>query len=226
MKILNSIIKFGKAFDALTMVGKYAAFGAMIFIAFSFGNCKGEDKYEQFKIEYTQYKKSAETAVKYGDSLRKEVNKLDDKIQEKDVLITSLTVTIGSKNKEQRILKNKLSDLEQDVDSLKKGNDSSAIIVAQDEVIENLKSQVETAESIIVKKDSIISLQQNKLELTETQKKLYKMESDSLRTVIQKMPKAPTNPNKIWGIIPKPSRTVIGVTAFATGVIVGTQLKR
>jgi hypothetical protein len=194
-------------------------------VAFSMGNCGGEDKYDKFLKEYKTFKEQAELTKKYGDSLRVEVDKLQDSIQIKDTHIGKLNVVVVKNNTERKKLSNKLSYLESELDSLKNTGDSSAIIVTQDSIIVNLKDQIKTADNTITYKDSIITATTEKFELTDTQKKLYKKEADSLRIIVSNIPKPPKK-DKFLGFIPKPNRYVISAVSFGTGVVVGSKLSR
>lgn len=228
MKILDSLIRFGSGFSALTKVGKYAVVGVAIFLAsYMLGKTNSNDEFTEFKAKYEEYQKTTQNAVRYSDSLKTEVAQLVNENGKKDSTIKTLTISISFRNKERAQLKNSLASLEGRMYSPEVIRDTAELLAVKDSVIVNLKEQVATADSVIVQQDSVVKLQDQKITNLNTALVLSEMRADSLTKVMNALPAAPKNPNKFFfGLIPKPSRTVVAIVSFAGGALVASQLGR
>lgn len=225
MKILDSIIKFGSAFSSLTTVGKYAVVGAAVFfVSYGIGKSNGEDKYAQFKAEYEEYRKTATSAVIYSNLLKTQVDSLQSVSNNKDSTIKKLTVSISFNLRKRDELRTEFVELES---RLTNQGDTAILVAVQDTVIQNLKQQVAVSDTIIIQKDSIIVQKTDQVNLLTQALTLSETRGDSLTKVLEALPKAPNNPNKwFFGLIPKPSRTVVGVVSFVGGVVIASSIGR
>jgi chromosome segregation ATPase len=228
MKILESLLKFGAGFDKLTAIGKYAVIGVAIFlISYMFGKSNSKNEFAEFQAKYEEYQRTSQNAIKYSDSLKTEVNSLRDQNTKKDSTIKTLTISISFKNKERAQLRNSLASLENRIDSSVANADTATLLVLKDSAIVNLKAQVETADSVIVQQESVVKLQNEKIVNLNSALLLSETRADSLTKVLQALPTTPKNPDKfLFGLLPKPSRTVVAVVSFASGAILASQLRR
>ncbi len=228
MKILDSLIRFGNGFSALTTIGKYAVVGVVVFlISYTLGKSNSNDEFTEFRAQYEEYQKTAENAVKYSDSLKTKVTELVNENGKKDSTIKTLTISISFRNKERAQLRNSLASLENRMESPELLADTAELLAVKDSAISNLKQQVSTADSVIGQQESVVKLQDEKIVNLNTALVLSEMRADSLTKIINALPATPKNPNKFFfGLLPKPSRTMIAVVSFAGGALVASQLRR
>jgi hypothetical protein len=227
-KILASLLNFGKGFSTLNSVGKLAIVGGVIFIiSFMLGKSDGNSKLEKFNIEYLEFKNNAQKTATFADSLKNEVQKLQDENAQKDGIVKKLTVSIAYRNIQKDALRTNLIELENHVTLLNESIvDTSLVVVYKDSIIGNLKKQVVVADSTIVDQSLIIAQKDAQSVLLQRAVALSSTRADSLQHILRTLPKPTPNPNKLFGVIPKPSRTVVGVTAFVLGVVAGAELRR
>lgn len=216
--VFDTVLSFGRSFSGLNKVGQLAVTGALIFIAFSVGNCGGEHKLDSFIIEYNEYKKEAQKTTKFADSLKIAVNKLTDDVKSKEDTIKTLTIGISFRQKQAQSLKQKLISLETQAQET---IDTTTMLVLKDSVIDNLKTQVATTEAIVVEKDKIIELKTEQLGLTTNSLQLAMQRGDSLQRTLMTLPPTPKNPNKLFGVIPLPSRKTVAIGALLSGIVIG-----
>ena len=221
--IFTSVVSFGRSFSGLNKVGQLAVTGALVFIAFSIGNCGGEDKLDSFIIEYNEFKREAQKTTEFADSLKTAVVKLTDEAKEKEDTIKKLTIGISFKQKQTQSLKQKLTALEAHTEV---AMDTTEILVLKDSTIDNLKTQVATTEAIVEEKDKIIELKTEQLALITNSLQLSTQRGDSLQRTLLSLPPTPKNPNKIFGFIPLPSRKTVAISALLSGIAIGTVITK
>ena len=227
-KILASLLNFGKEFTGLTSVGRLAIVGGAIFIvSFMLGRSDGTSKLEKFNVEYSEFKNNAQKTATFADSLKNEVQKLQDKNAEKDNIVKKLSISIAYRTTQKNTLQSNLTELENHANLLNNLTvDTSLVVIYKDSIIGNLKKQVVVADSTIVDQSSIIAQKDAQSLLLQRAVLLSSTRADSLQHILRTLPTPAPNPNKMFGFIPKPSRTVVGVTAFVLGVVAGAELKR
>lgn len=216
--IFTTIRSLGRSFNGLNQVGQLVVTVALVFIAFSFGNCKSNDKLDSFIIEYNEYKKNAEKTIEFADSLKTTVDKLTDDVRLKEDKIKKLTIGITDTQKQKQNLKQKLTSLESRIEVT---TDTVKILTLKDSVINNLKIQVTTTETIVEEKDKIIELKTEQLVLMTTSLQLSTQRGDSLQKTLLSLPPTPKNPNKLFGVIPLPSRKTVAISALLSGIVIG-----
>jgi mannitol-specific phosphotransferase system IIBC component len=223
-----TLLKFGKNVNLLSSTSKLVIVaGAIFIISFMLGKSEGSDKLEKFNAEYSEFKNNAQKTVTYADSLKAEVQKLQEKNIQKDNIVKKLNISIATRSTQRDKLKTTLVKLEDHANLLNElVIDTSLVIIYKDSVIDNLKNQVIIADSTIVDQYSIIVQKDSQAILLQRAITLSSTRADSLQHILRALPKPAPNPNKIFGFIPKPSRTVIGITAFALGVVAGVELNR
>lgn len=216
--IFNTVLSFGRSFSRLNEVGQLVVTVALVFLAFSFGNCSGEDKLNSFIVEYNEFKKDAQKTTEFADSLKTTVVKLEDAVKVKENKIKKLTIGITFKQNQAHSLVQELSLLEARTSIIA---DTAKILILKDSTIDNLKTQVATTETIVEEKDKIIKLTSEQLLLTTTSLQLSSQRSDSLQNRLLLAPPTPKNPSKLFGVIPMPSRKAVAISALLAGIAIG-----
>lgn len=219
MKLFDSFIKFGKGFANLPNIGRYAVVFAALYFAFIFGGTKKETEFSKFRAEYQQVLKKADTLTKLSDSLETRVENLQKSVVKKDSTINRLTITVEWRAKQNRVLSTDLAELEARMQDSSALRDTTQLLALKDSAIVNLKEQVSNRDSMLVQKDSIIQIQQEQKDTLTLAIRLSDQRGDSLETFIRNLPPAPKDPNKFWGVIPKPSRKTVAVVSFVGGVM-------
>ena len=226
MKILNEVIKFGRAFEKLTQISQIAIIAILIFVGFSVGNCNGKTELDSFIVEYTALQESAKKTTEYADSLRTEVVQLADSAKRQDEKIKKLTISISFREQQKIVQSRQLADLESRLDSAKADSNLIVVVATQDTVISTLKDQVATTEAIVSDQKEVIRVQQTQVLALNRALTLSNERGDSLQTVLSSLPKPPKDPDKWILGIRKPSRTVVAITSVLVGVVVGSQIGR
>lgn len=221
--IFTSVVSFGRSFSGLNKVGQLAVTGALVFIAFSIGNCGGNDKLDSFIIEYNEFKRDAQKTTELADSLKTVMNKLTNDVKLKEDTIKTLTIGISFRQKQTQSLKQKLNVLEARTEV---ATDTAKILILKDSTIDNLKTQVTTTEAIVEEKDKIIGLKTEQLALTVNSLQLSTQRGDSLQRTLSSLPPTPKNSNKLFGVIPLPSRKTLAISALLSGIAIGTVITK
>jgi len=221
--IFNIISGFFSSNNNSSKKSTFIIIGCIIFVilAYSAGRSASRDKLAKFIKEYDDYKKSAEVTTRYADSLSNRVKILADSVYRADNRIGNLSTEVLIIQTEKIALKNKLARLNTQLNSV---TDTTSILIMKDSIITNLSDQIVVSENIIVKKDSIISIREIQVDQLKRTVALATHRGDSLQIIVLKLPATPPNPNKMFGFIPMPSRTVVGVLSFAVGAYVGHTL--
>lgn len=227
-KLLALLLNFGKEFNTLTSVSRLAIVGGAIFIiSFMLGKSDGNSKLEKFNVEYSEFKNNAQKTITFADSLKNEVQKLQDENAQKDGIVKKLSISIAYRATQKNTLQTNLTELENHASLLNSLIvDTPLVVVYKDSIIGNLKKQVVIADSTIVDQSLIIAQKDAQSVLLQRAVALSSTRADSLQHILRTLPKPAPNPNKLFGFIPKPSRTVVGVTGFVLGVVAGAELRR
>jgi hypothetical protein len=168
---------------------------------------KQEDEMDKYIAEYKVFQAKAEAATELADSLAQEVVIADN---------------------ESRAAESRAKILGRQVNSLK--NETLSMEERAEVMKETLLDTLELARQVLPLKDSIIAKQKETITLQSTQVtelesalgkkddalKLAMMRGDSLQAVINLIPPAPKNPNRMFGI-KLPSRKA----SFAVGLAMG-----
>lgn len=200
---------------------KYILLGLVaIAAAFYLGNAAGKTDLAKYIREYNEFRKQAAITTIYADSLKVEAAKWMESAKAKDTSIIKLKNAATKIKDSNRVLITRIDSLKADADTM---TNIVALIENKTKTI-TLLTKVVTNDSIIIgKKDSIISYKDLQISQLKASANLYKIRGDSLQIIVLNLPKAPPNSGKLFGFIPLPSRSVVGVIAFAGGVYVGHQ---
>ena len=211
--LFKTVVSFANSVSKLTIIGQLTVVGALIFFVFSFKGCSPGSDIEKLKLEVQQ-------TTSYADSLKDSVNHLQKVVSDKDSKITVLKLEVSMKQSTRQQLKSKQAVLE---NKIIVETDTVILVSLQDTTINNLKAQVAIADTIITKKDQIISEKEAQVNLLQTGITASHMRGDSLQTTLNTTLDKYTKKDKFFGFFPKPSRTVVAATALITGIYVGTQ---
>jgi len=200
---------------------KYILAGIVLLAAaFYLGNAAGKTDLAKYIREYTEFRKQAAITTIYADSLKVEAAKWMASANAKDTSIAKLKNTATVIAASNRVLITRIDSLKADADTM---TNIVALIENKTKTITLLTKVVTNDSIIIVKKDSIISYKDLQISQIKASAEMYKKRGDSLQVIVINIPKPPPNPGKLFGFIPLPSRSVVGVVAFIGGVYVGHQ---
>lgn len=181
----------------------FLIFGAAMYMQ----DVVSQDKMDKYIEEYKQFQAKADSVTKLADSLKAEIVIADN---------------------ESRAAEGRAQILGSQVSSLK--NETSNMMERASELQETLTDTVEMARQLLPLKDSIIAQQQETIntqsaQVSELERALQNKDNalrlslirgDSLQTVINLIPPAPKNPNRMFGF-KLPSRK----TSFLVGAAIG-----
>lgn len=173
-----------------------------------------ETKMSKYIQEVKTHKKRADSAVVAADSAKKLAAKLQADANAAKVKADSLNKQVDVAKSKVAAAKSEIAGLKGQLTSAQTLGDSvktmveiivvqDSTIAKQDTIIEKQTKVIGTLNTAIVEKDIAYST----LWVSHTR----------LEDIIKNTPKAPSNPDKLFGFIKKPSRT----TTFLTGVAVG-----
>lgn len=174
-----------------------------------------DEKIEQQIAVINQFKKDAEAANKFADSLNK--------------IIVVKQQEAGAAEARAQVLGTQVGRLKRETSTLRSRADS---------IRESAKDSVELARRLIPLQDSIIATQDStitkqggqitqlgiSLAKKDTTIRLLTVSRDSLQALLRVPPKPPTNPNKLFGFINLPSRKTTAIVAGAAGAVLGVLL--
>lgn len=187
----------------IKLVLVFLIFGVAMYLL----DANSQDKMDKYIAEYKTFQAKADSVTKLADSLKVEIVIADN---------------------ESRAAEGRAQILGRQVNSLKNG--TANMIERASELQETLTDTLELARQLLPLKDSIIEQQQETITTQSTQiselesalqskdnaLRLSLIRGDSLQIVINRIPPAPTNPNRMFGF-KLPSRKV----SFVVGVAIG-----
>lgn len=191
----------------LKLLGLLLAFAAVLY----WQDSTSDDAMDKYISEYKKFQAQADSASKFADSLAQEVV-----IAENEARAAQSRAVVYSRQATE--LKNETLNLmdraqmltETITDTLTLAREllpiKDSIITKQETTITTQDKQIQELESALKSKDTAISL------LT--------LSRDSLQTVVNNIPPAPKNPNRMFGI-KLPSRKTSFVVGVVAGVVIG-----
>jgi len=191
----------------LKLLGLLLIFAAVLY----WQDSTSDDAMDKYISEYKKFQAQADSASKFADSLAQEVV-----IAENEARAAQSRAVVYSRQATE--LKNETLNLmdraqmltETITDTLTLAREllpiKDSIITKQETTITTQDKQIQELESALKSKDTAISL------LT--------LSRDSLQTVVNNIPPAPKNPNRMFGI-KLPSRKTSFVIGAVAGVVIG-----
>jgi len=169
------------------------------------------DKYIE---EYEQFEEDVAVAREFADSLQEELveNELEvQELQDSMVVIVSILNTskdrIAELDREKQVLKAQVTDsiLEETPQEVR---EYVAVVEQENEELRVALSAADMLQQTLVSQVTLLTMSLD----TQT------LRADSLYTIVLNIPEPPSNPNKVFGFIPKPSR----MQSFFIGAAVAT----
>lgn len=220
MELLNNLLKsaiiFGKKFAELTVAAQIAVGAILIFASYQLTSCSKDQEIQNIKIE-------AEKTTQYAKQAKDSVKVLADSVEKTQVTINKLKFEISLQKRQRAALQVDQHRLEKQIVV---ETDTVTILALQDTTIDNLKTQLSVVDSIVHKKDSIITHQDTTIGLLKYGLNLSEKRADTLQTTLNSTIKKLNKKDKMFGFIPLPNRKVVAATALIGGVYLGTQLKK
>jgi hypothetical protein len=166
-----------------------------------------QDEMDKYIAEYKVFQAKAEAATELADSLAQEVVIADNESRAAEGRARVLSRQVNSLRDETMNMMDRASVMQETLtDTVELARQllplKDSIIAKQQETITTQSSQVSELETALQKKDDAL--------------KLAMMRGDSLQSVINLIPPAPKNPNRMFGI-KLPSRKA----SFAVGLAMG-----
>lgn len=144
----------------------------------------------------------------------------------------SVLIEINKKSAKINNLNTLLSQKNSNISLLHKKNDSLLIIATSKidstcpctealSAAQGFKNETDSLHTVIIAQDSIITYQDQMIEDYKHRVIFETARADSLQTVATSITRMPVhNPDKIFGFIPKPSRTVAFIAGVGMGILV------
>lgn len=190
-------------------IARIVLFGiALIAIALMVDVPDSTNTYDTYAEQVDDLRKRARAEKLRADSLNRVILERDIKIEQSDRRVRTLNTQLAT-------LRGSTSVLEGQVDSLTETLTDSVtmareIIPRQATIIVQKDEEIKTQGLIITEHVYTIHLRDQTISG-------LRISNDSLTALVLDIPEAPPNPNKLFGLIPMPSRT----TTFVLGAVVG-----
>jgi chromosome segregation ATPase len=215
MKLLDSAVTFGKNFSVLTRIGQLATVAILVYVAFIVGTCSHQPNDDTSLIVTIQQ------ATNYAKQLEDQVKILQDTVAQKESTITTLTIDISRRQRQQAESRQRISVLE---NASTEERVSLPLMPFTDTLIAALKDQIVEADQLIALKDSVIVLREEQVQLLQGALTISEHRGDTLQATLNKALASYQKKNKLFGKIPLPSRKVVATTALITGTYLGATM--
>lgn len=170
-----------------------------------------DDAMDKYIADYKKFQAQADSATKFADSLAQEIIIADNEARaaQSRASVYSRQAT-ELKNETLNLMDRAQLLTETITDTLQLARQilplKDSIITKQETTITTQGNQIQELETAILKKDDAL--------------KLALLRGDSLQTVVNNIPPAPKNPNRMFGI-KLPSRKTSFVVGVVAGVVIG-----
>lgn len=191
----------------LKLVGLLLIFAGVLY----WQDSTSDDAMDKYIAEYKQFQAQADSASKFADSLAQEIVIADNEARAAQGRANVYSKQVVSLKNETSSLKDRAQELTETItDTLELARQilplKDSIITKQETTISTQGNQIQELETAIQKKDDAL--------------KLALLRGDSLQTVVNNIPPAPKNPNRMFGI-KLPSRKTTFIVGVVAGVVVG-----
>lgn len=170
-----------------------------------------DDAMDKYISEYKKFQAQADSATKFADSLAQEIVIADNEARAAQSRASVYSRQATELKNETLSLMDRAQLLTETItDTLELARQilplKDSIITKQETTITTQDKQIQELETAILKKDDAL--------------KLALLRGDSLQTVVNNIPPAPKNPNRMFGI-KLPSRKTSFVVGVVAGVVIG-----
>jgi len=191
----------------LKLLGLLLAFAGALY----WQDSTSDDAMDKYISEYKKFQAQADSATKFADSLAQEIVIADNEARAAQSRANVYSKQVVSLKNETSSLKDRAQELTETItDTLELARQilplKDSIITTQETTITTQDKQIQELETAILKKDDAL--------------KLALLRGDSLQTVVNNIPPAPKNPNRMFGI-KLPSRKTSFVVGVVAGVVIG-----
>ena len=191
----------------LKLLGLLLAFAGALY----WQDSTSDDAMDKYISEYKKFQAQADSATKFADSLAQEIIIADNEARAAQSRASVYSKQVVSLKNETSSLKDRAQELTETItDTLELARQilplKDSIITTQETTIMTQDKQIQELETAILKKDDAL--------------KLALLRGDSLQTVVNNIPPAPKNPNRMFGI-KLPSRKTSFVVGVVAGVVIG-----
>lgn len=191
----------------LKLLGLLLAFAGALY----WQDSTSDDAMDKYISEYKKFQAQADSATKFADSLAQEIIIADNEARAAQSRAIVYSKQVVSLKNETSSLKDRAQELTETItDTLELARQilplKDSIITKQETTITTQDKQIQELETAILKKDDAL--------------KLALLRGDSLQTVVNNIPAAPKNPNRMFGI-KLPSRKTTFVVGVVAGVVIG-----
>lgn len=191
----------------LKLLGLLLAFAGALY----WQDSTSDDAMDKYISEYKKFQAQADSATKFADSLAQEIIIADNEARAAQSRASVYSKQVVSLKNETSSLKDRAQELTETItDTLELARQilplKDSIITTQETTITTQDKQIQELETAILKKDDAL--------------KLALLRGDSLQTVVNNIPPAPKNPNRMFGI-KLPSRKTSFVVGVVAGVVIG-----
>lgn len=191
----------------LKLLGLLLAFAGALY----WQDSTSDDAMDKYISEYKKFQAQADSATKFADSLAQEIIIADNEARAAQSRASVYSKQVVSLKNETSSLKDRAQELTETItDTLELARQilplKDSIITKQETTITTQDKQIQELETAILKKDDAL--------------KLALLRGDSLQTVVNNIPPAPKNPNRMFGI-KLPSRKTSFVVGVVAGVVIG-----
>lgn len=200
--------------------------GVMISVFFV-GKCTELGNVEKITIEFAEYKKEAKKTTQLANTLKYQVDELVLAVEDKENTISSLQNAVTVKTQQKNVLEKSIRALEQTVVLTKLTADTAQIVVTQDKLIEELKTQVSTSQEIIDTQETQLEVRKEQILALQQASALAMKRGDELQLTIDKLQTLNVDDGRwFFGKLKKPSRTTSAGIALGVGIVTGALLTR
>lgn len=218
MKILETVIKFGRSFAKLTGIGQVAVVGALLYLAYAMGNCTKKPE-NSGDIEVT-----IEQTKQYAKDLENQIDSLHKNAAQKETTITKLKFEISLRQRQRTTARQELLSLEE------RANQERMISMVPlpqtDSLITGYKTQLAQADTVIQIQEEVIMTRDQQVKMLNDALYMSQQRGDTLQTTLDQTLRAYNKKDKLFGKIPMPSRKTVAAIAFIGGAYVGVQVAR
>ena len=210
-QLLDLAVKFGQRFLKLTIIGQLAVLGILMYSSHYLTSCSIDEKINNLEIVY-------EETTKLNNTLKTNIKTLEDSSANKDIKIRKLTITVSDLSAQRKVLLASRNKIEQQIIV---ATDTITLVTLQDTAITTLKEELVVADNIITTQEQIIDERVQQVNLLTTALNTSETRADLLEKTLDDTFPQLNKKDKIFGIIPMPSRKVVAATAFVGGIYLG-----
>jgi hypothetical protein len=191
----------------LKLLGLLLAFAGVLY----WQDSTSDDAMDKYIADYKKFQAQADSATKFADSLVQEITIADNEARAAQGRANLYSRQATELKNETLNLMDRAQLLTETItDTLQLARQilplKDSIITKQETTITTQDKQIQELEIAILKKDDAL--------------KLALLRGDSLQTVVNNIPPAPKNPNRMFGIR-LPSRKTSFIVGVVAGVVVG-----